>query len=127
MANYQEFIEKNLNLGIAVFRASCTMRLFTTLLFLFSIIPAKAQRNIALSSPDGKIVFQFTSIRKELVYSITYKGKLLIEKSPVSLSFNGKTFEGNVRILPAKFHDGVEDYELVVGKTKKVHDAYREV
>lgn len=91
------------------------------------VVSSMAQRNIALSSPDGKIVFQCTSIRKELVYSITYKGKSLIEKSPVSLSFNGRMFGNNVTIHPAKFRDGVEDYELVVGKTRKVHDLYREV
>jgi alpha-glucosidase len=112
---------------MAVFRESCVMRLFATLFLLFSIVGSStAQRKIALSSPDGKIVFQFTSIRKELVYSIAYKGKSLIEKSAVSLSFNGRTFGSNVKILSPKFRDGVEDYELIVGKTKKVHDAYRE-
>jgi alpha-glucosidase len=103
------------------------MRRFATLFLVFSIVvPSMAQRNIVLSSPDGKIGFQFTSVRKELVYSITYKGKPVIEKSPVSLSFNGRTFGNSVTILPAKFRDGVEDYELVVGKTRKVHDSYRE-
>lgn len=60
-------------------------------------------------------------------YNLLYKGKYLIEKSPVELSFNGKTFGRNVKMLSPKFRKGVEDYELIVGKNKKVHDEYREV
>jgi len=101
-------------------------RSFTLLLFL-GILSAAAQKKIALTSPDGKIMFRFSAIDQELVYDITYKGKPLIRKSSLSLAFNTKTLDGRSKILPAKFRNGIEDYELIVGKTKKVHDAYREV
>lgn len=102
------------------------MKFLTTIFILALTFSAAAQQKVTLRSPDGKIVFNFSLLNKMPAYGITFQGKPLINDSPVSLSFNGRTFGGNLRMLKTTYRRGVEDYTLVVGKTSHVHDEYRE-
>ncbi len=104
---------------------------FQKLSFLFLLItalPSIGQKNIQLKSPDGNIVFSFKLTEKAPEYQVAYKRKTLIDNSTLSLSFkeNGD-FEKNLKMDKPQFRKGEDNYELVVGKTKTVHDQYNEV
>lgn len=97
--------------------------------FFFSALlcsTASAQKNIRLSSPDGRIRFSFSILNKTATYSVSFNGKPLIENSSLNLSFQNGAFR-NYRINKPVYREADEQYELVVGKAKKVHDHYREV
>lgn len=95
---------------------------------LFAYVSVFAQSKIRITSPDKRIVFTFKFMDSLPVYSVTFKGKTLIKPSTLSLSFD-KTgnFGKNLKINKAVFSKGEDNYTLVVGKTKKVHDQYQEV
>ncbi|MEO6845149.1 MAG: glycoside hydrolase family 97 protein [Ginsengibacter sp.] len=87
-----------------------------------------AQKKIELKSPDGNIVFRFKGTKSLPVYCVIFKGKTIIEPSSLSLSFEkGGDFGEGLKINKPIFRNGEDDYSLVVGKTKKVHDYYKEV
>ena len=83
---------------------------------------------ILLKSPDGQLVYSFQHKDNQLSYSVTYKGKVLIGESPLSLVFK-KTGEFGSRVSVQKpvFKNIDETYELVVGKTRKARDFCNEL
>jgi len=96
-------------------------------IILFFILPVSAQKNIRLSSPDGHLVFSFQLINKSPQYSISFRGKGLLNNSALGLSFEeGGAFKNNIRINKPVISAREEKYELVTGKTKSVDDHYRE-
>ncbi len=97
------------------------------ILSVLSSIPAFAQRNIQLASPNGNIVFNCKVANKGVVYNVTFKGKTVIENSYLSLHFNDGKFEKNLKINTPVFSDTTEDYDLIVGKAKHVHARYKRV
>jgi alpha-glucosidase len=96
---------------------------FTTLLpfVLF------AQKSIKLSSPDGQILYSFQLKNKTPFYAVSYKKKPIIADSELGLDFleNGKL--KNLRMLKPIFKEGVEEYELPLGRTKQVKDPFKEL
>ncbi|HUB60175.1 MAG TPA: glycoside hydrolase family 97 protein [Puia sp.] len=84
-----------------------------------------AGRSIEVRSPDGgiRVVFRFTAGLPE--YSVSYHGVVVIDRSPLSLRFAGSGLFGE-RLVPrvAVVSRGEDNYTLVVGKTKSVHDEY---
>jgi alpha-glucosidase len=86
-----------------------------------------AQKKTKLTSPNGQLVFSFSLTQKAPVYSVVYKGKTLIENSPVGLQFDNGSFSENLVTGKLLSRDTTEEYELVVGKTKKVVTHYREL
>jgi alpha-glucosidase len=107
------------------------MKLFPRLLgwgALLTAFPVCAQKNIQLASPDGNIVCSFSMTDSIPAYTVSYRGKKVVDRSTLSLSFQdeggfGKTFGAGKPV----FRDGVDDYTLLVGKTSRVFDHYREV
>lgn len=101
------------------------------ILFLFAfyigIFPAQAQKNTRLSSPDNQLVFSFKTTTEAPVYSISYKGTILIKNSPLGLEFDDGLFSKNIIAGKPLFRDTTEEYDLVVGKTKKVVAHYHEL
>ena len=101
------------------------------ILFLFTCslatLQTNAQKNLTLTSPDSRIVFTFKITDKAPVYSVSYKGKMLVENSAVGLQFDDSNFRENLKAGRPIFRDTTEEYELVVGKTKKVVTRYREL
>src|SRR5882762_9211931 len=87
-----------------------------------------AQKKISMVSPDGNIRFSFRLTDSLPCYSVSYKGKNLLEPSPISLSFEGAAPFGRDLDAPSpRFSEGEDNYTLVVGKTSSVHDRYRQV
>ena len=88
----------------------------------------RAGKSIGLSSPDGHIHFTFRLTDSLPEYSVSFNGVSLIDRSPLSLTFEGSGEFGRALMAQAPiFKDGEDQYELVVGKISAVHDFYREV
>jgi len=106
------------------------MKLLSQLIGIISIIislPVYAQKNVKLTSPDSDLVFSFKLTSDKMMYSVTLKGKTIVDYSSLSLQFENGSFGANLKFNKPVFRDTTEDYELVVGKTKQVHSHYKEV
>jgi len=87
-----------------------------------------AQNKMEISSPDGQILFTFGLNTGHAEYSVKYKKRLLIEHSPVGLTFiNNDIFGNDIQLGKASVSEGMESYLLPEGKSGKVHDPYKEV
>src|SRR6266498_4217491 len=104
------------------------MKFLQLFLLLSLVFPAIAQKTIKLSSPDGNIQYTFRLKKKIPVYNVSFKNKPLIADAELSLSFleNG-TFRNNLKLTKPLYREADENYELIVGKAKMVHDHYKEV
>jgi alpha-glucosidase len=85
-----------------------------------------SQKSVILQSPDGNIIFTFKIINQSAFYNITYKTKVVVQNSQLSLKFSDADFTNDLRMEKPVVTDGEEKYELVVGKTKIVDEQYRE-
>lgn len=93
-----------------------------------------AQKNLTLSSPNGKLMMSFsldTSVAGasdgsgRLQYSLKYQGKPLLEASALGLELDDKASLGsNVMFTDTKPNQGVDDYALLFTKISHVHEAY---
>ncbi|MEX0720081.1 MAG: glycoside hydrolase family 97 protein [Balneolaceae bacterium] len=91
-------------------------------------LPAFAQTDVELTSPDGQIVFSFQLTEKAPVYSVLYKEETLIEDSELGLLFEeGGSLQANLNMMEPQLSEVDDTYELVVGKAKTVRDHHREV
>src|ERR1700752_3536081 len=97
------------------------------LAFLPITFTAEAQKKIKLQSPNGNIVFSFRMIDKKPSYSISFKGRTLVEESGLSLQIENENFEQEMMLGKPVFRNGLENYELFVGKARRVTSRYREV
>lgn len=104
----------------------CPPKLFFAIAVLLSI-NALAQKQVQLFSPNKEIVFNFSLVNKVPVYSVAYKGKVIIDKSTLGLVFSDGAFDNNITAQKPFFLDSAEDYTLVTGKASHVHDAFRQV
>jgi alpha-glucosidase len=99
-----------------------------------------------LASPDGRLRMSFQTIPlteqgaqlatgrgqaasapsgSHLVYSITYRGKPLIDASPIQVDLEGARPLGeNAAIAGVAPSSGDDNYTLVAGRTSSVHDHY---
>ncbi|MEO6964812.1 MAG: glycoside hydrolase family 97 N-terminal domain-containing protein, partial [Acidobacteriaceae bacterium] len=104
---------------------------------LLGVLPAKAQSTlVAVSSPDQRITLHFAVIpgtgqdasEGQLVYSVTFRGKPVLENSGLSLQLESQPPLGTaVHIAGSTHGSGVDDYVLIGGKASHVHDSYNEV
>ncbi len=99
---------------------NCLKFYFAALLLLFCQ-QIYALQKVSITSPDKKIVFNLGIEQDELVYWVSYKGKLLIGRSPLHISFlEGGNFSGKIRLgVPIKKRL-TETYTLITGKASKV-------
>lgn len=104
---------------------------FQKLSFPFLLIislPIFAQKNIQVKSSDGNIVFSFKLTKQAPEYHVAFKGKTMIADSKLGLSFLGNDdFGTNLKMLKPAYKEVDEMYDLPIGKTKTVHNQYREV
>jgi len=86
-----------------------------------------AQKKIGLSSPDNNIHFTFSLIKGSAFYTVSYKGKAVIENSSLSLEFLEGRFSENLHLLSPIYREADEKYSLIVGKTKNVNEHFKEL
>lgn len=93
-----------------------------------SISEKSVPDSLILKSSDGQIVFSFGIHSDCPSYTITYKGKKLVEESPLSLNFTDTgVFGGNLMLADPTFREIDESYSLVVGKNKNVRSQCQEM
>jgi alpha-glucosidase len=101
--------------------------------FLVTGATAAAQTaSTVLRSPDGQLAVTFETLQKEqpapsgqLAYSVTYKGKPLMERSDLSLTLQGWPALGtDVHIVDRKPSTFNQTYHLVTGKATEVRNHY---
>lgn len=90
------------------------------------IVPSQARPVTSVASPNGDIVFMFRIANGQPQYAVTYKNKLLVDYSPLSLHFLQDTFGHHIKTGKILVSKGVEGYALPLGKTSKVSEAYNE-
>ncbi|HEY1212634.1 MAG TPA: glycoside hydrolase family 97 N-terminal domain-containing protein, partial [Bryobacteraceae bacterium] len=105
-------------------------------LALTVVTPVFAQESPAVTSPDGRLRMTFTLKQAKephegtgaLAYSVTFKGKSILNESALGLDLDpGPMLGADVRIAGAEPSSGVDDYSLRNTKTSKVHDPYNAV
>lgn len=103
---------------------------------LTASLPLVAQSAIpALTSSNGQIEVRFAvdsaagtdaTEGGQLTYSVHYKGKAIIDASPMGLELDAlPTLGKRVVVKNAQTGSGVDDYALTNTKVSHVHDAYR--
>ena len=97
-----------------------SFRLITFLLVVF--VSTAFAKTITVTSPDKKITFQLSTVKNSLVYRVSYKSKLLVSDSRLSLSFKeGGEFGHDISIGQPLSRKMEEDYDLVVGRSSHIH------
>jgi len=88
---------------------------------------------VTLSSPDQQLTIQFVTVAEKdpsstvgkLVYSVTFRGKQLLDQSALALELEGQPPLGSkVQIVESVPGKGSDDYTLLAGKVSGVHDQY---
>lgn len=104
------------------------LQTFSVFFLLMISLNTSAQKRIQLKSPDGNIVFSFKLTAKAPEYQVEYKRQILVDYSTLSLSFEKSgDFGEDLKMNNPIFRKGEDNYTLIVGKTKNVHDQYQEV
>ena len=81
-----------------------------------------ASKIITVASPDQQIKFWLSTDSQGLYYKVAYKGILMVDHSPLNISFKeGGIFNQGLMLMPAKTERLTEDYELITGKASKIH------
>ena len=84
-------------------------------------------RTVEVTSPDGQIRYAVRLTDSLPEYTVTFRGVILIDHSPLGLTFlETGAFGRGLTLLQPVYREGEDKYDLVVGKTKSVHDFYRE-
>jgi len=99
---------------------------FLIILFL-SAASVFSQKKIQAISPNGNIKFSFSIVNSRPAYEVVYKNIPVISPSFLGLEFQDSHFTSGITFGTPIANDGREQYELVVGKTKKVDERYREI
>ena len=90
-------------------------------------------KTVTLSSPDQRLTIQFVTVAEKdpsspagkLVYSVTFRGKQLLDQSALALELDGQPpLGGKVQIVESVPGKGSDDYTLLAGKVSSVHDQY---
>ncbi len=97
-------------------------------------LPAQSS-SVSLKSPDGRIVANFETVENDqpaasgkLVYSVTFRGKPLVDRSALSLELQGQRPLGpEMQIVSAAPATTDDTYQLVTGKASTVRDHYNSV
>ena len=83
---------------------------------------AYANKTVVVSSPDHQIKFLLSADNDGLYYQVFYKGVLMVDHSNLNLVFKeGGPFNRDLALRPAEPERLTEDYNLLIGKTSKVH------
>jgi len=110
-------------------------RILFAVICVYMSINVNAQNTaLTLQSPDKNLTITFQVLTEKdsqlpegkLVYSATFKGESVIEQSALSLHFsdNELPLGQKVRITGSRTSSKEENYNLITGKTSRVHDYF---
>jgi alpha-glucosidase len=104
--------------------------------FLCAVAVHAQTEPVEINSPDHRITLHFavkpgkevSSGDGQLVYSIDFHGKPMFEDSALRMELaNQPALGATVRIAGITRGSGVDQYELLTGKTSEVRDAYNDI
>ena len=112
-----------------------------TILVINSCLHVWSQgKDIALNSPDGLLSISFRTVEnsrqndsdspitERLVYFVEYKGKQVMNPSLMGLELEGsRTLGEHVKIVAHRFSEGVDNYQMITGRTASVSEKYNAV
>ncbi len=96
------------------------------LLFLLCSV-THAQKKFDVKSPNGKIKYSYSISDAQASYSISYKGKNVIDASALSLNFKENGPLKDLTISHSTKKKINEKYDLVVGKSKHISNTCNEL
>ncbi|MFC4231947.1 glycoside hydrolase family 97 protein [Parasediminibacterium paludis] len=103
------------------------IKIITIFCCLFSFGNIIAQKNIKLQSPNGQIAFNLFIQKNRPFYTVTFKNETLVQPSSLNLVFDdGAALENCKMRQPPTFSEGIDDYQLIVGKTSVVKQPYKQ-
>ncbi len=97
--------------------------------FLFLLIgilissTAFAQSDVKVSSPDGNLEITVANKQGKPVYAVSYKGKKMLENSPLGVTTNEGDFSTNLSLLNSE--TGEIDKQYTQGKIKQSYVEYK--
>ncbi len=87
-----------------------------------------AGKGTGVSSPDGNISVNFYLMDKVPYYSVSYKGKTILQDSKLGIDFSeGGILGENLQILDIKKESVDNTYSPVYGKKKEIRNYYNQV
>lgn len=109
--------------------------LLCTLILVSALVRVEAQQpQMVVKSPQGDLIMTL-AIRSskgeeaqigQLVYSLRYRCKVVLEDSMLGLDLEGNAVLGSkVHVTGSEPGSGVDDYSLATGKARHVHDPYQ--
>ena len=101
--------------------------IYLILFFTLFSLSIYANKNVRLTSPNGKIKFSLALTEKSPVYNIEFNKQMLIQDSPLTLTFDNGAFGEKLKMSRPVFSTKEETYELIVGKAKHIHSLSKEV
>ena len=90
-------------------------------------LPAKAQRSVSVSSPDGKLKFSLSVVPDSVSYQVTYKKLPVVAASALGFDFDNGAFGKNLRTGKVSRQRIDETYSLVVGKVSRARNYCNEL
>lgn len=103
------------------------MRRITVLLIVLCACFPTSGASLKLSSPSGRIEFLLSPQEGAPCYQIRFKGRTLVAPSALGFDFADGAFGPEAVFGKAVRKDGVEVYDLPVGKVSHVEHPYREM
>lgn len=105
----------------------------STLPRLSALAQEPVSHELTVKSPSGALVMKLavrnvkedTGAEGKLVYSVTFRGRPVLDDSALGLDLDGAAMLGShVHVTKSEAGKGADDYTLTTGKTSKVHDEY---
>ncbi len=89
---------------------------------------ARPPKPIRLTSPDGRVVFEYRLTAEAPTYRVLLGPTPVVDWSAMRLAFReAGVFGPNLELGTPVFREADETYELLIGKAKTVRNHYREV
>jgi hypothetical protein len=99
------------------------MRVFTFLCSFLIASALYAQTVTTVSGPDGNLKLDVSIEGGKALYTVSYKGKSVLEKSPIGISTNEGDFTSNLSLVET--HTGKVADEYTQTKIKQSHISYK--
>jgi len=101
-------------------------KLYLALLFIAATLPAFAQKNISVVSPDKNIAIEVV-LREKIYYMVSFKGERVMDLSPLSLTVNNAVLGAMPKLIKSEASSVDKKIETVYGSRKEIRDNYNQV
>ena len=103
------------------------MRFIAVLLLTAVFLYSCSQKDITVTSPDGKVIVSLSAEADSLFFSAKFDDTPLLNKSVLGLKVNGTDFTGGIAVADIQKSEFDETWNTVNGKQRKVRNHYTEL